>query len=70
VFANGLREELLYIGPFLKKYEPLLGSNSSNLLQAMIFSLSHSVAGIGTAADTPFTALLVLITFILGFIWG
>ena len=70
VMANGLREELLYRGLFLKKYETLLGSNISNLLQAIIFSLSHTVAGTGTTAYTPFTAVFVLITFLLGLTWG
>jgi len=70
VFANGFREELLYRGLFLKKYEPLLGSKSSNLLQAIIFSLSHTVAGIGTSSYTPFIAVLVVFTLALGLLWG
>ncbi|MDG6998880.1 MAG: CPBP family intramembrane metalloprotease [Nitrososphaerota archaeon] len=70
VFANGFREELLYRGLFLKKYEPLLGSRSSNLLQAIIFSLSHTVAGRGTIAYTQYTVGLVVFTFVLGLVWG
>lgn len=70
VMANGLREELLYRGLFLKRYETLLGPNISNLLQAIIFSLSHTVAGTGATAYTPFTAVFVLITFVLGLAWG
>ena len=70
VFANGFREELLYRGLFLKKFEFLLGSRSSNLLQAIIFSLSHTVAGRGSIAYTPYTLALVLFTFFLGLIWG
>jgi len=70
VMVNGLREELLYRGLFLKKYEPLLGSNSSNLLQAMIFSLSHTVAGFGTVTYTQFPTVFVIITFLLGLAWG
>ena len=70
VFANGFREELLYRGLFLKKYESLLGSRSSNLLQAIIFSLSHSVAGRGAITYTPYTPGLVLFTFALGLVWG
>ena len=70
VLANGVREELLYRGIFLKKYEPVFGLRSSNLLQAVIFSLSHSVAGRGNIAYTPFLIVLVLQTFLLGLAWG
>ena len=70
VLANGVREELLYRGIFLKKYEPVLGLRSSNLLQAIIFSLSHSVAGRGNITYTPFLIVLVLQTFLLGLAWG
>lgn len=70
VMANGLREELLYRGLFLKKFEPLLGSIASNVLQALIFSLSHTVAGRGVEQYTHFTAVFVLITFLLGLVWG
>jgi membrane protease YdiL (CAAX protease family) len=51
VLANGLREELLYRGLFLRKFEGLLGNGLSVFLQALIFSLSHSVAGIGLTQD-------------------
>jgi membrane protease YdiL (CAAX protease family) len=70
VFLNGVREELLYRGLFLKKYEVLLGAKTSNLLQAVIFSLSHSVAGVGLNAYTPFIWALVAFTFLLGLVWG
>ena len=70
VMANGVREELLYRGLFLKKYEPLLGSSLSNLLQALIFGLSHTVAGIGTVAYTPYLEAFVLIVFVLGLVFG
>ena len=70
VMANGLREELLYRGLFLKKYGPLLGPHYSNLLQAIIFSLSHTIAGRGTITYTPYTFALVLFTFLLGLLWG
>jgi membrane protease YdiL (CAAX protease family) len=70
VLANGVREELLYRGLFLKKYEPLFGPSYSNLLQAIIFSLSHTVAGRGTITYTPHTFALVLFTFLLGLLWG
>lgn len=70
VFLNGVREELLYRGLFLKKYEVALGSKTSNFLQAIIFSLSHSVAGVGVNAYTPFIWALVVFTFVLGLVWG
>jgi uncharacterized protein len=70
VLLNGVREELLYRGLFLKKLQPKLGSKTSNLLQALIFSLSHSVAGVGLSAYTPYIWGLVIFTFSLGLAWG
>jgi len=70
VLLNGVREELMYRGLFLKKFEAELGSKTANLLQAIIFSLSHSVAGVGPNAYTPFIWVLVLFTFSLGLAWG
>jgi membrane protease YdiL (CAAX protease family) len=70
VLLNGVREELLYRGLFLKKYEVKLGPKTSNLLQAIIFSLSHSVAGVGFNTYTPFIWALVIFTFALGLAWG
>jgi uncharacterized protein len=70
VLLNGVREELLYRGLFLKKFELKLGLKTSNFLQAIIFSLSHSVAGVGLNAYTPFIWVLVIFTFSLGLAWG
>ena len=70
VLLNGVREELLYRGLFLKKFESKLGLKTSNLLQAIIFSLSHSVAGVGLNGYTPFIWVLVVFTFSLGLVWG
>jgi membrane protease YdiL (CAAX protease family) len=70
VLLNGVREELLYRGLFLKKFEPKLGLKTSNFLQAIIFSLSHTVAGVGLNAYTPFIWVLVIFTFSLGLAWG
>jgi uncharacterized protein len=70
VLLNGVREELLYRGLFLKKFQLKLGSKTSNLLQAIIFSLSHSVAGVGLNAYTPYIWGLVIFTFSLGLVWG
>ena len=70
VLLNGLREEILYRGLFLGRFELKLGSKTSNLLQAIIFSLSHSVAGVGLNAYTPYIWGLVVFTFSLGLAWG
>jgi len=70
VLANGLREELLYRGLFLRKFKSLLGNASSIFLQALIFSLSHSVAGIGLTQYTPYISVLVVATFVLGLVLG
>lgn len=70
VLANGLREELLYRGLFLRKFEGLLGNGLSGFLQALIFSLSHSVAGIGIMQYTPYIPVLVVATFLLGLVLG
>ena len=70
VLLNGVREELLYRGLFLNKFGPKLGSKTSNVLQAIIFSLSHSVAGVGINAYTPYVWVLVIFTFSLGLVWG
>lgn len=70
VIANGIREELLYRGLFLKKLIPVFGFDVSNLLQALIFSLSHTVAGRGTVQYTSFTLAFVVITFLLGLFLG
>jgi membrane protease YdiL (CAAX protease family) len=70
VLLNGVREELLYRGLLLKKFEPELGLKTSNLLQAIIFSLSHSVAGMGLNGYTPYVWALVVFTFSLGLVWG
>ena len=70
VLLNGVREELLYRGLFLKKFEGKLGAKTSNFLQAIIFSLSHSVAGLGFAVYTPYVWALVIFTFSLGLVWG
>ncbi len=70
VLLNGVREETLYRGLFLNKFSPKLGLQTSNILQATVFSMSHSVAGIGFNTYTPFIWGLVIFTFILGLAWG
>lgn len=70
VILNGIREELLYRGLFLKKFQTKLGPRASNVLQAIVFSLSHSVAGVGLNSYTPFIWALVIFTLVLGLAWG
>jgi len=65
VLSNGLREELWFRGLFLKKYEFFLGVDTSNFLQAIIFSLSH----LGSQY-TPFLLIFLVITFFLGLAFG
>jgi len=58
VLSNGVREELWHRGLFLKKYEPFLGAKTSNLLQAIIFSLWHL-----DVQYTPFLLVFLVIVF-------
>jgi len=57
--TNGLREELLYRGLFLKKYEALLGPTLSIILTALIFTGAH----LGVNYETG--TFMVFISFIL-----
>ena len=65
IFLNALREELLFRAFFLKKYEELLGTDKSNLLQAMIFSLAHIYFPFN-----PFLPIYLVLTFLLGLAFG
>jgi membrane protease YdiL (CAAX protease family) len=65
IFLNGIREEILFRGLFLKKYETFLGVDTSNLLQAIIFSLAHLSTQL-----TPFLFIYLILTFFLGFAFG
>jgi len=65
VMMNGLKEELLFRGLFLKRYQSFMGSDSSNLLQAVIFSLAHLQPII-----TPFIMIYLVLTFFLGLGFG
>jgi membrane protease YdiL (CAAX protease family) len=42
--SRGFMEELLYRGLFLRRLEPLLGANASNLLTAIVFTMAHTKA--------------------------
>ncbi len=65
VLPNGLREELLFRGLFLKKYQSLVGVGSANFLQALIFSSAH----LGSTYSSSM-ALFLVITFLLGLGFG
>ncbi len=65
VFLNAIREEILFRGFFLKKYEVFLGIDTSNLLQAIIFSFAHL-----SAQFTLFTFIYLVLTFFLGLAFG
>jgi len=64
--SNGVQEELLFRGLFLRKYDAWLGRGAANVLQALVFTLAH--AGITYAA----TLLLFAVAFIfpLGLVAG
>ncbi|MGY5854292.1 MAG: type II CAAX endopeptidase family protein [Candidatus Thorarchaeota archaeon] len=65
ILANGLKEELLFRGLFLKKYESFQSPDIANLLQAVIFSLAH----LSTPIDT-FVIIYLVLTFFLGLAFG
>ncbi len=65
VFLNGIREEILFRGLFLKKYDNFLGVDTSNILQAMIFALAHLSAQL-----TPFVFIYLILAFFLGLAFG
>jgi hypothetical protein len=64
--SNGLEEEVLFRGLFLRKYSAFFGACGANVLQAVVFAVAH--AGI---SYTPVAVLfIVLIVFPLGLITG
>lgn len=65
VLANGIFEELMFRGLFLKKFEPFLGATPSNVLTALVFAVGH--AGVTYSTDL---GLFVAITFVFALIWG
>ncbi len=65
VVANGLREELLFRGLFLKKYQVFFGLGFSNLLQALVFVLPHF-----GETYSPIILVFIAITFLLGLAFG
>ncbi len=67
VLSNGLREELLFRGLFLSKYDALLGPRIANVLQAAVFSLSH-LGEVYTASLLFFLVETLILGLILGFL--
>lgn len=65
VLSNGLFEELMFRGLFLKKFEPLVGPRLANLLTALIFAIGHG--GVKYTADI---LTFVVVTFIFALVWG
>ncbi len=65
VLANGLREELLFRGLFLAKYQAFLGLGVSNFLQALVFVMPHF-----GESYSPITAVFLAVTFLLGLAFG
>ena len=61
IFANAVREELWFRGLFLKKFQIQFSEDTSNLLQALIFSLAHL-----TVPLTDLSLILLVVTFLLG----
>ncbi len=65
VLANGLREELLFRGLFLKKYQVFFGLGLSNVLQALVFVMPHF-----GETYSPVMIIFLVITFFLGLTFG
>ena len=67
VLSNGLNEELLFRGIFLKKFEPFLGRFGSNLLTALVFSLAHMRVEYVESGEI---FMFLGVVFALALIWG
>ncbi len=65
VLANGLREELLFRGLFLAKYQAFLGLGLSNFLQALVFVMPHF-----GESYSPVMTVFLAVTFFLGLAFG
>lgn len=66
IFVNALKEELLWRGLFLRKYETFVGYDPANLLQAIIFGFAHFY----TSSNLLVPLVLVVIAFVLGLGFG
>jgi len=65
VLLNGIKEELLFRGLFLKKYESFMSPGKANLLQAAVFSLAHLQPVL-----SDFVIIYLVLTFFLGLGFG
>lgn len=65
VLANGVLEELMFRGLFLRKLQPFFGALGANLLIAVVFTLLHN----GVTYTTDQYVFLAL-TFPLALAWG
>jgi len=65
VFANAIMEELHFRGLFLRKLEPFLGRNLSNLAVAIVFTITHA-----PVKYTPNIYIFLVILFALAMAWG
>jgi len=69
VLSNGLNEELLFRGIFLKKFEPFLGKFGSNLVTALVFSLAHmKVEYVKSGEIFMFLGIVLILALIWGFL--
>jgi membrane protease YdiL (CAAX protease family) len=66
--ANSLMEELMIRGLFLRKYVVFFGQSGSLLLTSVVFTLFHFA--ILANADFVLGSIFVVISFILGLVWG
>jgi membrane protease YdiL (CAAX protease family) len=67
VLANGLMEEILFRGLFLRKLQPFFGRFLSNLLIATVFTVIHSAAAY-TSDQYIFLAILLPLALAWGYI--
>ncbi len=65
VLCNGLLEELMFRGLFLRKLQPFLGKFMSNLIIALVFTVIHY-----SANYTADTLIFLAVTFPLALAWG
>ncbi|MBD3412863.1 MAG: CPBP family intramembrane metalloprotease [Candidatus Aminicenantes bacterium] len=67
VLSNGLNEELLFRGLFLKKFEPFAGKFGSVIVTAAVFAIAHmKVEYVATGEILMF----LIIVFVLAVLWG
>lgn len=65
VLANGVFEELIFRGLFLKKFEPFVGAPLANILTGLVFAVGH--AGVTYSTDV---LEFVAVAFVFALIWG